>query len=146
MEYVTVKSGTRVEPANIPYVFPQGLYGLEEYRTFILMVTDETSPFAYLQSVENEYIRLLLANPFVFYPDYEFELPAKDLTALETPKREHVSVWVTVSVRESFQTATINLLAPIVFNTEKRIGRQVVLHNSQYEIKAPLFTETKGEK
>lgn len=131
---------------QIVFYFPKGLYGLEEFKQYELIIPDETLPFAYLQAKEVKDICLLVANPFAFFSDYQFELSETDLEALHHPDERSVAVWVTVSIRESLQEATANLLAPIVINTEKQLGRQVVLHNSQYEIKTPLFPLQKGEE
>jgi flagellar assembly factor FliW len=134
------------EQNRLIFLFPQGLYGLEEYKYYQLLIPDQTLPFAYLQAKEEDQIRLLLADPFAFYPQYEFKLPDEDVEVLGHPAPETVAVWVTVNARDSLDKATVNLLAPIVLNTEKGLGKQVVLHNSGYEIKAPLFPQQKEGK
>ena len=128
------------------YTFPEGLYGLEDQKRFVIVQPDETLPFAYLQSVDEPEISLLITNPFVTYQQYEFDLSEQDLATLQHPTLEQVIVWVTVSAKESFQDATVNLLAPIVFNMEKRLGRQVVLHERQLSTRAPLFGSDKEGK
>ena len=149
MEIKTTMSGT-VETIEADeqavYTFEQGLYGLEDHRRYVLLKPDPELPFAYLQALDNERVCLLLTTPFVFFPTFEFDLPEADLMALGHPTMETVEVWVTVSVRgETIETATTNLLAPIVLNLKERLGRQVVLHDSPYQTKVPLFAEKEAK-
>ncbi|HEU4962318.1 MAG TPA: flagellar assembly protein FliW [Bacilli bacterium] len=125
------------------FQFPDGLYGMEEQTRFALVRPDEELPFAYLQSTTEPGICLLIADPFAFYRAYEFDLSESDVAKLDRLTPEQTAVWVTMTAGESLQDATVNLLAPLVFNTEKRIGRQVVLHDSTYPVKAPLMKEGK---
>lgn len=128
---------------NSIFELGQGLFGLEEYKRYALIRTDESLPFAYLQSVDEPSICLLLADPFSFYKDYGFDLQPQDVEALGQPTEEQIVVWVTCSVRESLQDATMNLLAPLIFNRDKHIARQVVLHDSKYVTRTPLFANKK---
>lgn len=131
---------------TLSFQFPEGLYGLEEYRRYRLLLSAENLPFAYLQAEEEPNIRLLITDPFVFFQDYQFELSPEDLEALRHPEQRAVAVWVTVSAKESLQEATANLLAPLVLNMDQGIGRQVVLHNSSYSVRTPLFPPAKEER
>lgn len=145
MEIQSVKLGAVEVQEKSIYEFTSGLYGLEEYKRYALVRTDETLPFAYLQAVEEPNICLLLADPFAFYKEYEFDLPPQDVEGLGQPEADQLAIWVTCSVRESLQDATINLLAPVIFNREQQIARQVVLHDSKYETRMPLMKEKGAE-
>lgn len=143
MEIQSAKLGViQIEEQSIFEMSP-GLYGFEEYKKYALIRTDESLPFAYLQSMEEPSLCLLLADPFAFYHDYEFDLPTQDVEGLGQPKPDGIAVWVTCSVRESLQDATVNLLAPVIFNRENHIARQVVLHDSKYVTRTPLIAKKK---
>jgi flagellar assembly factor FliW len=126
------------------FTFEQGLLGMEEYKRFCVIRPDETLPFGYLQSADECGICLLVADPFAFRPDYEFDMPEKDVAALQSPEPGRITVWVTVSAAESMQKATMNLLAPVVCNTERNIACQIVLHDSGYQTRVPLFPAGKA--
>jgi len=125
------------------FEFPIPMLGLEDFNRFALVRPDEGLPFAYLQAVEEASMCLLVADPFTFRTNYEFDLPESELTVLGEPTAEDISVWVTVSASGELDKATMNLLAPIVLNGNKRLARQIVLHNSGYETKVPLFPAKK---
>ncbi len=76
-------------------------------------------------------LAFLLVSPFVFVPDYSFELSEADKEELEI--QDQVSVYSIVTIQAEANKSTMNLLAPVVLNPDKRMGKQVVLHQSSYE-------------
>ncbi|MBR3063853.1 MAG: flagellar assembly protein FliW, partial [Exiguobacterium sp.] len=50
---------------------------------------------------------------------------------------EHVSVYSIVTLREPFESSTLNLKAPIVIETKERRGKQVILDDT-YPARYPL--------
>ena len=117
--------------------FPWGMPGLE-YKTYILVSTAEESPFFFLQSVEEPDIGLLLINPFTVFSDYEFDLAEEVLKQLEISNNCQVAVFCTVNTSRGIESATVNLLAPIVINTEKLLAKQVVFNEKKYSLRTPL--------
>ncbi|MCR8645040.1 flagellar assembly protein FliW [Paenibacillus sp. N1-5-1-14] len=126
--------------------FSHGLPGFEELTNFIVVVPDESLPFAYLQSVDSAEVSFLMADPFQFYGDYEFELSEAAQAELEVSVPADVQVRVIVTVQESLQSATMNLLAPIIINPVRRKGKQIVLHQTSYTTKHSLIQVTSDAK
>ncbi|MFD1776633.1 flagellar assembly protein FliW [Paenibacillus rhizophilus] len=120
------------------YHFPKGIPGFEQETEFAMIDLQE-GPFSYLQSLKTENLSFLLTDPFVFYPHYEFELP--DMEAEELEISDSVLVRAIVTIRDTPEESTLNLLAPVVLNPEKRLGKQIVLHRSPYLAKQLLWTE-----
>lgn len=146
MEIKSIILGTVDVGENAIYRFDRGLYGMEEYRSFALITPDPEMPFAYLQALEEPGVCLLLADPFQFYPHYEFDLAQSELERLRAPGPDSIAAWTTVTTpRQTLEGATLNLLAPIVLNVQERLGCQVVLHDSGYDTKSPLFPKAKEE-
>ncbi|MEY8739661.1 flagellar assembly protein FliW [Bacillales bacterium AN1005] len=117
-------------PEEAIYHFPKGLPGFEEEDTFVIVPWEDT-PFNYLQSVKEPGLAFLLVSPFMFVPDYSFELSEADKEELEI--QDQVSVYSIVTIQAEANKSTMNLLAPVVLNPDKRMGKQVVLHQSSYE-------------
>ncbi|AHV99349.1 flagellar assembly protein FliW [Paenibacillus sabinae] len=120
------------------YCFPKGIPGFEQETEFAIIDLQE-GPFSYLQSLKTANLSFLLTDPFAFYPQYEFELP--DTEAEELEITDMVDVRAIVTIRDTVEESTLNLLAPVVLNPEKRLGKQVVLHRSPYLTKQLLWTE-----
>lgn len=123
---------------NQIYTFKHGLPGFEQYQRYTV-VDIEDAPFSYLQCVDNSDLAFLIIDPFLFYPDYEFDLPDKDAEELEIRSLEQVAIRSIMTVRDKIEDATINLVAPLVFNPVQRWGKQVILTNTNYQTKHPFI-------
>jgi flagellar assembly factor FliW len=42
-------------------------------------------------------------------------------------------------VKDDPQKATINLKAPLVINSKKKLAKQIILDDDNYQVKTPLF-------
>ena len=121
--------------------FEHGLLGLEEERKFILLPIDADLPLAILQSVERPEIGFVVAYPFAFKKDYSFDISEEDLEQLYLEKEEDVLTYSIVTMKDTFQDSTINLLAPLIINMEKKYGKQIVLQDSRsYPLRYPMQT------
>ncbi|MBP2001776.1 flagellar assembly factor FliW [Paenibacillus shirakamiensis] len=119
------------------YHFSRGLPGFDEETTFAL-ISLEDGAFSCLQSLNEHELAFLLVDPFEYYASYEFELPSVDMEELEVSEQV-ILVRCMISLKESLEDSTINLLAPIILNPEKRVAKQIVLHNSAYQTKHALW-------
>jgi flagellar assembly factor FliW len=135
MEVISIRSDQR---DSFVLSFPWGMPGLEDYRKYNLVLLEEDSPFYYLRCTGQPEIGLLLVNPFVAFRDYEFDLAEEAAAQLEIADQEQVAVLCTVNTSKGLDSATINLLAPIVVNTEKLMAKQVILNDRRYSLRAPL--------
>jgi Uncharacterized protein conserved in bacteria len=118
------------------------ILGFPELDEFILTPIDDSglqSPFAYLQSIEEEGVGFLVANPFTFYADYELELTVQDRQSIEAMSPEEVIVLAIIRIEDPFHTSTINLMAPLIVNSNTFVGTQIVSPaDARYSTKMPL--------
>ncbi|UNK18070.1 flagellar assembly protein FliW [Paenibacillus sp. N3/727] len=141
MNVETAQFGQLEVPDEQVYHFSKGIPGFESHSTFAVIDVGE-GPFSYLQSLQESHISLLMTDPFVFYPNYEFDLPESIVEEMELDSALLIRCIVTIN--EDAAQSTINLLAPLVFNLENKSARQVILHNSEYQSRHPLWLS--GEK
>ena len=119
--------------------FHHGLLGFQEYKEFILLPLDADLPLALLQSTEEVSIGFIVALPFAFKQDYAFDLSDEDKYDLQIEKEKDVLTYSIVTLNETFADSTINLLAPVVININKKIGKQIVLQdNKEYSLRFPI--------
>ena len=119
--------------------FNQGLPGFPEYQKFILLSLDADLPLALLQSTEEASIGFVVAFPFVFKQDYTFDLSEEDKEDLQIEKEEDVLTYSIVTLQETFEDSTMNLLAPVIININKKLGKQIVLQDSKaYPLRFPI--------
>ena len=125
--------------------FPAGIPGFEDARQFVVIKPDADIPFSYMQCVDIPNLSFIVTNPFLFYRDYEFELPEAVQQELQVADEKELVVWSIVTIKDRLRDATLNLLAPVIINARKRIGKQVVLHNAPYTTKHRLIHEAVPE-
>lgn len=121
-------------------VFSNGLPGFLANKKFIF-VEIEDSPFQYLQSLDEASLAFIVASPFDFFSDYEFELSGGIMDEMNIKSSESVLVYNIVNVQGELATATMNLAAPIIINKIENTGIQHILPNSTYSIYQPLFVK-----
>lgn len=125
--------------------FPNGILGFENSKKFVLLDIPDNPIFKFLQDINNSYISFLLINPWDFFKDYDVELPDEDLLKIDIdPNAENnMAIFTVVTLGQSFQSSTSNLLAPIVINLNHKKGKQFILNDSIYTTKHKLFPEGK---
>ncbi|MGG2075412.1 flagellar assembly protein FliW [Lysinibacillus irui] len=121
--------------------FEQGLLGLEDYKKFVLLPIDESLPLVLLQSVDQMEIGFVVAYPFAFKKDYSFDISDEDRKQLQIEKEEDALTYTIVTMKETLQDSTINLLAPLIINLDKKLGKQIILQdNKTYPLRYPMQT------
>lgn len=123
--------------------FPKGLLGFEDHKEFVILGIEGNSHFKFLQDIHHEYISFLIINPWDFFQDYDIELPDDKLKNIGIceEKKTQISIYSIVTMGQSLQESTCNLLAPIVINLENKEGKQFILENSPYETRHKLPLE-----
>ncbi|PRO65661.1 flagellar assembly protein FliW [Alkalicoccus urumqiensis] len=125
--------------------FPAGIPSFEEEKEFILLPFGEgPSPFYILQSIQTAGLAFIVMEPFATFPDYEVALSDQTLEMLEIEAETDVSLFVILTLKDSFETSTANLRGPVVINHVKHLGRQVALQ--QYETRTPIPVTAKEER
>lgn len=125
-------------PAAQVYEFYPGLGGFEDHHTYAL-ITDTESPVEWLQSTADPNVVFALLEPFIFQPEYTFEMADADAAALGLARPEDALVRTILTLRDSASEITANLLAPIVLNARTRLGRQIVLQDGEMAIRFPVL-------
>jgi len=117
---------------KIEFVSP--ILGFEDEREFVLIREKDDSPFFWLQSLKTPELAFLLADPFIFFPDYSIDLENSYIG-------EKIAIYVIVALNEDFKLSTANLIAPIVIDVESKKAFQIVLEDSPYTTRHYLFED-----
>jgi flagellar assembly factor FliW len=126
-------------------IIPSGLVGFGSLHHFVVVSHRDDSPFKWLQSVEEPALAFLVTNPWTYEETYQPVLSDEDAESLGLDGSTEYSVWTTVNVRDrDISQMTLNLAAPIIVNTEKRVGKQVVLEGQAYNMRHRVFREVES--
>ncbi|MDQ1521350.1 MAG: flagellar assembly factor FliW [Actinomycetota bacterium] len=128
-----------VRTDTVEITFPAGLPGFPHSHIFQLAPWGmEGTPFSLMTSREDPDVGFVVVEPWVFYPEYEFELDKSTSERLALAEPGDSIVLCVVTLGEVAEEATVNLLGPIVVNRFTREACQAVLDPSVFEVKAPL--------
>ncbi|MGF9976243.1 flagellar assembly protein FliW [Viridibacillus arvi] len=112
-------------------IFEKGIPGFEDITKYVLLPIQPESPFATLQSIEQQEVGFIVSIPFEFKQDYAFDLAEEDIEELQVTADNDLLTYSIVTLKDPFETSTINLLAPIIINTVKKLGKQIVLQDGE---------------
>ena len=110
--------------------FPDGIPGFPHLRRFALVEIVEDGAFQLLQSLEDEDVAMVVCVPWLFFPDYAPELAEDDREALGLERPEDAVVFCPVTLEPENDS--------FVVHRETLIGRQVVLADSDYPVRATV--------
>lgn len=118
--------------------FRDGIPGFPEATRFTLVSEVEDAAFQLLQSLDDPDVALIVTVPWLFFSDYEPEISQLEVDLLELTGPEDAVVFCPVTLSAEEDLIYVNLLGPFVVNVNQRIGRQLVLVDSDYPTRAPI--------
>lgn len=118
--------------------FPDGIPGFPGLTRFALVEIVEDGAFQMLQSLEDEEVAMVVCVPWLFFPDYSPELSEEDQDALGLERPEDAIVFCPVTLEPEAGSVHLNLLGPFVVHRQTLVGRQVVLADSDYPVRATV--------
>lgn len=119
--------------------FPNGLPGFPDEKKFAFLLLDPENPFSFLQSVSNPNLTFTVVEPFAFFKDYTFELSDKFVRDLKLSNENLPAIYNIVTIKDKAESATANLLAPIIVNWQTRTAQQYILEKTDYTTRHKLF-------
>lgn len=105
---------------------PEGLIGFPEMRRAALIPLAEYQPFCWLASLDDEKNRFIVVNPREIFDDFE------------TPENVDLNALAIVKISSDWEKTTVNLRAPIFFDTATKRAAQIVLSDSNYQLAESL--------
>lgn len=118
--------------------FRDGIPGFPEAREFMLVDIVEDGAFQILQSAQDPDLSMIVCVPWLFFPDYAPEISTIDQLGLGIDSPEDAVVFVPVTIDAESESVHLNLVGPFIVNARTREGRQVVLAESDYPLRATV--------
>ena len=143
MNIETDRFGTIELDANEIIRIPGGLLGLPRETSFVLLRNHPASAVGWLQSTRTPGLALPVATVDALAYDY----PEISQLELRQAGLQPGNVAVMAVLYATGATpATVNLVAPIVVNTETREGAQVLRHLSGWSARQPFALRVAGDE
>lgn len=122
------------------FAFEPALGGFDHLRRYAL-VPDADSPVEWLVSLEDPDISFAVMEPFMFAPDYHFELPDRDVAALGMRDPGDALIRCILTLNEDPRKITANMVAPLILCRRTHLARQVILQEGRYSLRTPVITD-----
>ena len=117
---------------------PERNPGFEDEKEFALLPIEGNDVFQVLQSTTTPDIAFIVANPYTLVEDYSFNIDEPTIDLLEIKKQEDVFVLGVLSLKEPFETSTINLQAPLIFQSNTKKAKQMILNDNTFSMRHPI--------
>jgi flagellar assembly factor FliW len=125
-------------PEESVLTFPHGIPGFPTLQRYCIIEVKQGSRFKLLQSIDNAKLAFVVTDPVDIDPDYPLSDIHEAAAQFGLEQGEPVAVAAIVTVPKPPARPTANLLAPLVMGKNSRVGVQIVLHESTYEVRHEL--------
>ncbi|MCL2081873.1 MAG: flagellar assembly protein FliW [Oscillospiraceae bacterium] len=120
-------------------VFENGIPPFNECTKYTLICSEETDPFLWLQSLDDADLALAVVNPFRLFPDYAPSASDEVLGTIGNPPYEDILVLTVAVISSNYREMSTNLVSPILINPHTNQSRQIIMENSPYATKQPIY-------
>ncbi|PIR01252.1 MAG: flagellar assembly protein FliW [Nitrospinae bacterium CG11_big_fil_rev_8_21_14_0_20_45_15] len=123
--------------------FPDGLYGFEREKQFVLIPFDPNidCPLEWMQSLTTPGLAFVVTDPYLYMPDYRWVMTPEEERRIEFSGEDELKILVIVTLQEIFTNMTGNFVAPLILNSRTQKARQVVLTTQEYDTRHYLLPE-----
>lgn len=128
--------------------FPEGLFGFEEEKRFLLLPFSGDGTLLCLQSLQTPGLAFIVMDPFSLCPDYTPVLQPEELRCMQAEDSKQLFFYVLCVVKNPVGDSTVNLKCPVAINGETREARQFILDGNTYGMRHPLsgFSDDRQEE
>jgi len=123
--------------------FSEGILGFESLKRFFIVDPGDSTLILWLQSLDDAKIAFPVIEPRIFKPDYVAKLMPIDITSLSLENMSSARVYSIITIPKNVVDMTANLKAPIVINSDAKIGKQIVLQDSKLPVQFAMYKELK---
>lgn len=119
---------------------PGGIPGFQDKKRYSMLQKEEAAPFLFFQSVDDPNLSFVILDPLSIMPDYVIEEKDMNKSVSWDFDNDEITNFVIVTIPNGVpENATANFLAPLVINTKRKEGLQLILQNSSYSCQHSIF-------
>ncbi len=143
MKIKTTRFGELEVNPNDVITFSEGLLGFENLKKYFVVDPGDSTLILWLQSTEDDKVAFPIIEPKIFKPDYIAKLLPADLNGLELETLQTAKLYSILTIPANVTEMSANLKAPVVVNSAKKVGKQIVLQDSKLSVKHEMYRELK---
>jgi flagellar assembly factor FliW len=137
-KFTTVRFGELDYQQQDVIHLPDGLVGMPRLRNWLLLEMGDDIPMRWLQSLDRADFGVPVSHAWLFHDGYEFDLPASACRRLRNEDPAALTVLVITTVHPGGVLVTGNLMAPLVIDTDTRLGLQLTLDDPRWSLRQEI--------
>ena len=122
--------------------FKNGIFGFEDCTRYTILFNsegEERPAISWLQSLDLQGLAIPVIHPSLVKEDYNPVINDSLLEQLGDISDNNIVILLTLTVPSDLTKMTTNLKAPIIINSDTKLGCQIVAENEDYMIKYPVY-------
>jgi flagellar assembly factor FliW len=123
--------------------FNEGLLGFENLKRYFVVDPGDSTLVLWLQSIDDGAVAFPMIEPKIFKPDNIAKLLPADLNGLELETLSSARLYSILTIPANVVEMNANLKAPVVINSDKKVGKQIVLQDSKLSVKHEMYADLK---
>ena len=143
MQIETTRFGTLEIDENEAISMVEPIIGFPHAQRFVLLdhkTKNGTTPFKWLQCMDDPALAFVILPVQLVEPGYRITMSRNEAERLKISEASDADIWVILVIPpDEPKKMTANLKAPVVINSKERLGKQLVLVDSDYSTKHKVF-------
>lgn len=137
-KFKTVRFGELAYEQDDVIHLPDGLVGMPRLRNWLLLDMGDDIPMKWLQSLDRSDFGLPVSSAWLFHDEYGFDLPLATAKRLRNREPGNLTALIITTIHPGGVLVTGNLMAPLVIDTETRLGLQLTLDDSRWGLRQEI--------
>lgn len=137
-------TGSTAPEDNI-ILFEEGILGFEDIKRYLLYQEEDSKVIWSLQAADAEAPSFVVVDPFSVVRDYHPALSDEDLNYFGEKDLSGLCFLCIAVIKPNLSDSVANLKAPIVIDVNTKKARQIIMDDSAYPIRYPLFEKRDEE-
>lgn len=129
--------------------FENGILGFEDYKNYTILYDNEEGErpdITWLQNIEEPSLAIPIISPFLISPEYNPTVEDELLKPIGEITPDNLVVLVSITIPRDITKISANLKAPFVINSEAKRGCQIIVEESEYDIKHCFYEQLQAAK
>ncbi len=128
--------------------FDLGIIGFDFLKKFTLIhdEEEEDNSVIWLQSLDEPDFAMPVMNPLLAMDGYNPSVEDELFKNIGETTEDDIIVFVTLTVPADITKMTVNLKAPIIINANTKKGCQIIVEESEYIVKYPVYEVLTSKK
>ena len=121
------------------FTFSEGLLGFQNIKEYVFILNEKVKPFLFMHALDGSDICFVCVESFLIHQSYQVKLPDSFVESLNIESPADVLLLNLVTVKQNVEEISANMVSPLVINVKRRLGRQMIIENTNYQMRYKIW-------